>query len=321
MLVSVIVVTYNSQEFIIEALESIKRQTYELLELIITDDCSEDKTVEICNSWLRNNRSRFIRTELLTVKSNTGVTANCNRGLKISRGEWIKYCAGDDSLKPDCVAENINWISSHSNIKVLFSRLDVYEDVFLPDNHLDTIPRDPLNPNSILSESRPAESQYKMLLICDRIHFTPSVFIQRSALLSVGGFDERFRLLEDYPLWLNLTKKGYRLYFMDKTTVNYRQHLNAINNTGKDYVVNPNYFLHENFRRIYTYPELPFDIRWYQKFNWFVSQVFRLKLINRNQWANRLLFSLLTIYLNPFKYSIFVKGRLIRKYRNFEFYS
>ncbi|NJO68906.1 MAG: glycosyltransferase family 2 protein [Bacteroidetes bacterium] len=64
-LVSVIVVTYNSSEFVRYTLESIAKQRYQSIELIITDDCSDDNTIYLCNQWLINNKDRFVRTEII----------------------------------------------------------------------------------------------------------------------------------------------------------------------------------------------------------------------------------------------------------------
>src|SRR5438309_3687253 len=94
-LVSVIVLTYNSAITVLETLESIKQQTFRNIELIITDDCSKDNTVEICSNWLNSNKGIFVRVIILEVDKNTGTSANCNRGLKASTGQWIKFIAGD----------------------------------------------------------------------------------------------------------------------------------------------------------------------------------------------------------------------------------
>lgn len=319
-LVSVIIVAYNSSPFIIETLESVLKQTWKEIELIITDDCSTDDTVEVCLKWLKENRKKFTSAEILTSDKNTGVTANANRGLYAAKGEWIKFLGADDTLKPDCIKDNMTWISSNSDIRALFSQIEVYRDTFSFHNLLKTIPESPYNLEGILTASRSAESQYKMLLLCDRIHFSPSVFLHRETLLSVGGFDEKFRMLEDYPMWLKLTKNGHKLNFMDKVTVNYRQHSKAINNTGIPTLINPNYFKLEDFRKVYSYPFLPADIRLEQRFTWYVSQIFRHEWLNRNNKSNRFLLALLTIYMNPFKYFIWLKKRLNKKLKNNEFY-
>jgi alpha-1,3-rhamnosyltransferase len=160
-----------------------------------------------------------------------------------------------------------------------------------------------------------------MMLRSDRINYTPSAWLHRETLLSVGGFDERFKLLEDWPLWLNLTKNGHRLYFMDKSTVNYRTHSGAICNTGERYALDPEFFRVEDFRKIYIYPNLPLDILLDDRFTWYAAQIFRWDRINRNRSLNVFLLNLLTVYLNPFRYYIFLKKRLRKDLKNNELYN
>ena len=81
-LVSIIVITYNSSKYVLETLESAKAQTYQNIELIISDDGSQDETVELCEKWLAENKDRFIDSQIITVEKNTGIPANCNRGVK-----------------------------------------------------------------------------------------------------------------------------------------------------------------------------------------------------------------------------------------------
>lgn len=319
-LVSVVVVTYNSARFVIETLDSIAGQSWKNIELIVTDDCSKDHTVEICRKWMDQNQGRFFRTILVESEVNTGVSANINRGIKQSQGEWLSLPAGDDTLKPTCIEDNMTWIAEHPEVKVLFSRVELYDQVMDPSALMKTIPGE-ITPQSIVFPQRSVNSQYKMLLLADRIHFTPSLFLNKTILLEVGGFDERFKLLEDYPLWLNLTRNGHKLYFMDKVTVNYRSHANAINNSGNNDLINPNYFKMEDFRRIYTYPYLPADLRWNERFKWRVSQLFKNGSLRKNNPGNRFLYRLLAIYLNPFKYVILLKKKMNKKLVHDELYA
>jgi len=320
-LVTLVVVTYNSAEYVLDALESVSNQTWDDIELIITDDCSGDDTLRICREWLEQNRERFVRSELISSELNTGVSANANRGLRKAKGEWIGFLAGDDSLKPGCVTDNMEWISGHPEIRVLFSYVDVYQDKFEDRFLLQTTPSNPYNVQGIMAPGRSADSQYRMMLRSDRINYTPSAWLHRDTLLSVGGFDERFKMLEDYPLWLNLTKNGHRLYFMDKSTVNYRTHSEAICNTGMSYALNPEYFRVEQFRKIYIYPNLPADLRLDARFTWCTSQIFRWKWINRDNGFNRFLVLLLTVFLNPFKYYISLKKQIRKDLKTSELYN
>ncbi|TXH52940.1 MAG: glycosyltransferase family 2 protein, partial [Bacteroidia bacterium] len=110
-LVSIIVVTYNSSKFVLETLESAKSQTYQNIELLISDDGSTDDTLQICKDWLTQNKDRFVHTELITVEKNTGIPANCNRGIKAANGEWITFIDSDDTV-------NENYLSCFDNRKL-----------------------------------------------------------------------------------------------------------------------------------------------------------------------------------------------------------
>ena len=317
-LVSIIVVTYNSSKFIEETLVSIAAQTWPELELIVTDDCSTDNTVELYRKWLQQNQQRFVRTELITVEKNTGISANCNRGLQAAKGEWIHFCAGDDVFLPNCITDNMDYISHNPETRILFSYCRKYAEPFEEKNFLGLAPGSP--PLNIINDTITAESQYRLLLLSDRITFTPSSFIHRETQLSIGAFDEKNRFQEDYPLWLKLTKSGHKLNFMEKETVKYRQHGQATNNMAVNYLIKPNYFRTEDFRREFIYPELPWDIRWNARLGWYASQVFRWDWLNRNKKSNRLLLALLTSWINPFKFYIYFKKRLVKNIKNAEFY-
>lgn len=319
-LVSVIISTYNSSRFIEETLESIACQTWKEIEIIVTDDCSKDNTIEICHKWLAKHDSRFSMTKLITSDVNTGISGNANRGLLAANGNWIKFLGADDTLKTNCLEDNMLFVLAHPEIRVLFSKVNIYKNNFNPENFISTVPGDPIISANIMSDNNNAESQYQMLLLSDRVHFSPSVFIHRETLVSIGGFDERFPMLEDYPLWLKLTRNGYRLNFMNRITVNYRMHNQAVNNTGFKYLVNPNFFKYEGFRKLCIYPYLPPDIRLDRKFIWISSQIFRFRIFNKDTRFNALLKDLLTVYLNPFRYIVRIRIALGRKLPIYEHY-
>ena len=126
-LVSVFVVTYNAGEYICETLDSIKSQTYDNIELIVSDDHSSDNTVSIVNEWVEKNKERFFRTEIMTVDHNTGVSANYNRAVRACRGEWVKNVDGDDLLTDDCIQLNINYVNEHQETKLVFSNAWIFK--------------------------------------------------------------------------------------------------------------------------------------------------------------------------------------------------
>lgn len=97
--ISIVVVTYNSGKYVTETLDSIASQSYTgEIQLIVSDDCSQDDTVLICKNWLRDHKDRFPDATIISSTSNTGISGNYNRALKEVNGLWVKYIAGDDIL-------------------------------------------------------------------------------------------------------------------------------------------------------------------------------------------------------------------------------
>lgn len=223
-LVSIIVITYNSSKFVLETLESAKAQTYQNIELIVSDDCSTDNTVEICRQWLEENKERFVRTELISTEKNSGIPANCNRGVRASKGEWVKLIAGDDILLMDSIEKFINFSTKNPCVKIIES-VSVFfkhelnkKSIYKQQNLSDTIFF-----NSIITSSE----QYELMLRKNYVH-APSVIIHREVFYKINGFDEKFRLIEDHPFWLKALKAGYKFYFMNKETVYYRVHSSSV---------------------------------------------------------------------------------------------
>lgn len=122
-LISVVIITYNSSKYILETLESIKAQSYKNIELIVSDDCSTDNSVELSTKWINENRDRFTNAKIITTPVNTGISANCNRGLRECTGEWIKILSGDDILLKNSIKDNFNYASEHPEASFIFSNV------------------------------------------------------------------------------------------------------------------------------------------------------------------------------------------------------
>lgn len=216
-LISIVVLTYNSSQYILETLESAYRQTYSgPMELIITDDCSTDDTASICRNWLAEKQHRFVRTELLTVPENTGVSKNINRGCRIAQGEWLKPIAGDDILMDDCL--ETSWQAAQRlGESCVFIAAPVY--CF---NKLSQLQ----SPGS-LSIFNPEGSNkiIDLAYVCERLGFwlpAPSFFLNKKMLEDFDYFPEIFRNIEDAPMLRKVVAHGYLIHTIDIPTVYYR---------------------------------------------------------------------------------------------------
>jgi alpha-1,3-rhamnosyltransferase len=229
-LVSVIVMTFNSANYVLETLDSILIQTYKNIELIVTDDGSKDKTIEFCEKWLYKHANHFVETKLIRSKQNTGIPANCNRGIKESSGEWIKIIAGDDILFPDAIRSLVKNINSSSDI--YFGKIGF----FISDEKSSDRKIDRVEPTKRIERFFNLTSglQNKLLKFSNFLP-APSSFIRKSLLIRLGYFDERFFLCEDHPFWLKATKNGAKLGFCDEFVAYYRVNHNNVTNKVEKY--------------------------------------------------------------------------------------
>lgn len=220
-LVTVGIITYNSSKYIIEALESVKRQTYEKIELVVSDDCSTDNTVEIVREWIDVNRSRFTNVELITSPVNTGVAANCNRLGKVYHGVWRKDFAGDDILEERCIELNMKYVSEHQEAQVVLSESRVFYD----DSDEKYIQKPGIPVEGFFSQS--ADEQFESL-VRHEIYLNPNTVFFKSILKERYPIEERFKYMDDRPFYWSLVSSGIQLHYLPEITVNYRKHAGAL---------------------------------------------------------------------------------------------
>ena len=210
-LVSVCIITYNSRNTVLETLDSINAQSYPRLELIISDDCSTDDTVEICQKWMDVYGNRFITPRILCHEQNGGVAKNLNRAIFAASGEWVKIIAGDDLLLPDCVMDNIEFVANNPQKRVVFSKAQLFQEKNGQINLFDqSLPYD----GQIAFFTKTAEEQYKILLN-GNILPAPTLFLKRELVLE-KPFPETYCFCEDYPQWLIMTRAGIKLELLNK---------------------------------------------------------------------------------------------------------
>lgn len=229
-LVSIMVITYNSSEFVLETLESAKCQTYRNIELVVSDDCSTDNTVEICRAWIQENKERFVRAEIIASDANTGISGNSNRAIAACQGEWIKGIAGDDLLLSNCITDFVDYMmSTESSAQIFFSKAQRFyqkngekrlEDVF-PDFEIKTF------------FTSSVQEQFEKLLKWNFLP-APTAFYSKDLFMRCP-YNEIYRFMEDYPQWLRLTHDGVKLSFLDKVTVMYRLSQASVTNFSNQY--------------------------------------------------------------------------------------
>jgi len=102
-LVSVIMPTYNASKYVADSIESILNQTYQNLELLITDDCSDDETRTILKEFSQKDP----RVKVKYLKENCGPAVARNKSIERAKGRYIAFCDCDDRWMPDKLEKQI----------------------------------------------------------------------------------------------------------------------------------------------------------------------------------------------------------------------
>ncbi|MFK7001199.1 glycosyltransferase family 2 protein [Flavobacterium oreochromis] len=122
-LVSIITPTYNSEKYIAETIQSVQSQTYINWEMLIVDDFSSDKTIDIILKFI--NKDSRIRIIKLIENKGTGVARQ--KALDLANGKYIAFLDSDDIWKPEKLQKQIEFMKS-KNLPFTFSFFDCIDD-------------------------------------------------------------------------------------------------------------------------------------------------------------------------------------------------
>lgn len=192
--VSVCLVTYNRAEVLPETLESILRQTFPHFELIISDDCSRDRTEEVCRKYAeQDKRIRYFRN-----KTNLSMPGNLNEAIRHSRGQYIANLHDGDLFREDLLEK---WKAA----------LDKYPTAGFVSNHYVFLDEEGRNTGEkggyYSSELVPGKTLLEDMLFKTVSPLHGTVMARRSAYETVGEFDPRFRIISDVDMWMRLAAK------------------------------------------------------------------------------------------------------------------
>jgi len=141
--VSIGMPVYNGENYIEEALESLLAQTYTDFEIVVTDNASTDKTVEIVERFAERDG----RVKLHASKTNVGAAPNFNRCLELSTGEWFRWHAHDDTVEPEyltkvmaLIDEDPTLVAAHSGMDIIDEHGDHLEDYSIEISYRDPDP-------------------------------------------------------------------------------------------------------------------------------------------------------------------------------------
>lgn len=208
-IVSVLTTAYNRERYVGEAIESVLKLDGPELELIVVDDGSRDRTVEIARSHESDPRLRVFINE-----HNLGDYPNRNRAAEHARGKYLKYLDADDKMLPGGLAAMVEALESHPNAALALCS-------------------DPVPGLNFPAQIEP-EAAYRLYYLEGAEFFDRSpmsAIIRADAFRQLGGFKPA-RHTGDQDLWLRLAAR-HPLVLMPKGLAWYRLHDEQESKVGK----------------------------------------------------------------------------------------
>lgn len=205
-LVSVVVPCYNHEKYVKETIESIINQTYKNIELIVIDDGSKDASVEVIKEMIPACEKRFTRFEFRN-RPNKGLCATLNEALEWCEGKYFSGIASDDIIRTYKTEEQVKYLEKNQDTIGVFGAVKV------------------LYKNGYEKEIIKKRNSYNFDDIFLHKHNlpAPTSMIRIENIKKIGGFREDF-IIEDWVMWLDLTKDGGKLDYLDRVFASYRRH-------------------------------------------------------------------------------------------------
>lgn len=199
-IISVIMSVYNEEKYLRDSLGSVITQTLEDFELIIVDDCSTDKTVEIIQSF-EDPRIKWIINE-----TNMGLTKNLNKALKLCCGEFIARMDGDDICMPDRLQKQVDYMRQHPEYMLTGCQTRTFGEQNMTWRLKD-------NPEKL-----------KIMMLIRPVLAHPTFMIRRELIFEKGFYyDESYRSAQDYELAQRVSE-FYPIGIVQDILLNYRTH-------------------------------------------------------------------------------------------------
>lgn len=217
-LVSVIMPSYNTAEFIKESINSVLNQTYQNFEIIIVDDCSTDNTDEVV-AEIKDERIKYLKNE-----KNSGAAVSRNRALREAKGKWIAFLDSDDVWLPEKLEKQISFMKENG---YSFTFTD-YRIVW---NGKDMEPKIYIGPNVV--------NRKLMYRYCYFSTITVMYNREEIGLVQIADVKKN----NDYAMWLKIIEKA-DCYRLPEVLSYYYKHDNSISSGSKIKLIKHHYILY-----------------------------------------------------------------------------
>ena len=235
-LVSVIMPSYNTANFIAESIRSVIAQTYPNWELIIVDDCSRDETDAVVAPFLADNRIRYLKNE-----KNGGAAVSRNRALREAKGKWVAFLDSDDLWLPEKLEKQIEFMEKNN-----------YH--FSYTNYIETDEESKTNGKRVTGPKK--ITKHGMYNYCWMGCLTVMYDAETVGLIQIADIKKN----NDYAMWLKACKKA-DCYLLDEVLAKYRKRSGSISNYGYTKLIKWHYKLYREAEKNSSIVSAVFTLR------------------------------------------------------------
>ncbi len=211
-LVSVYMSAYNAEKYILESVNSVLNQSYKNIQLIVVDDCSTDKTLEILKSI------KDTRLEIYKNPKNMHMAYSWNEGLKYAKGEYLAHIDADDVWLPDKLEKQVAFLEEHHEYGACFTGTDIIDEnsTVANDRFLNAV-------KSFMMENMPRAKMFRFFIENSNRLCHNSCLIRSDIMYAIGCYDIANLFLNDFDCWLKVLNKSEIYIMPDRLTLS-RQH-------------------------------------------------------------------------------------------------
>lgn len=209
-LVSIIIPTLNSDKYLQKTIDSIKKQSYPFIEIIIVDSLSTDDTKKIISL-----NSKYI-SKVIYEKDHCMYEA-INKGFKHANGKIFAYLNSDDLYYQDTIYEIVSAFISNPSIDLIYGNLNLIDG----------------NDKFINKVEYPKFSNFELSTSSFSLIGQPSSFWTKKLYYSVGGFNEKLKMVGDHDFYIK-AKKRFNFLKIEKTFAAFRVHSKSLTSKRRD---------------------------------------------------------------------------------------
>lgn len=227
-LVSVFLPTYNQQAYIRESIDSVIKQDYDNIEIVIGDDCSKDDTWQIVQEYQQQfpGKIKAFRNPV-----NLGITGNCSEVLRRCTGKYVVFTAGDDLFMEGKIHKQVALMEADASMVLSYHDVEVFNSA--DGKMLRFWNKGPLSSPPLTGS---AEAVAKQIIVKGTSFMAAlSVMVRREAIPE-SGYDMRVPVASDWLMWIEvLARAGKRgkVGYLPDVLARYRRH--DANISGQDY--------------------------------------------------------------------------------------